>query len=176
MRGTRPNRTRWGLTNGAAVVVGLVLAALYVGLVITTGAFSPAAGPWGGRFDSNGERIYFTATSDSGRPIVAEMGQMAMATPMMACADCHGPNGRGGTVQMMMGSFEAPDIRYKTLTTEEMEHEEGEEHPPYTEELIKRAITQGLDPAGEPLNFPMPRWQMSESDLADLLDYLKSLQ
>ena len=33
----------------------------------------------------------------------------------------------------------------------EIEHEEGEEHPPYTDETIKRAITQGVEPDGEPL-------------------------
>jgi cytochrome c oxidase subunit 2 len=166
--------TRWGLTIVAAVLVGLALAALYAGLL--------AVG--GNRFGSNGERIYFTATSNSGQSIVAEMGGMVMANPMMACADCHGPDGQGGTVQMMtraparsagVGSFEAPDIRYKTLAT--AEHEAGhEEHPPYNDQLIRRAITQGLNPAGEPLNFPMPRWQMSESDIEDLLDYLKSLK
>lgn len=162
--------TRWGLTIVAAVLVGLVLVALYAGLLALTGGL----GPWGSRFRSNGERIYFTATSNSGQPIIAEMGRMVMSNPMMACVDCHGPDGRGGTVWMMMGSFEAPDIRYKTLTTE-AHGEEGEEHPSYTDELIRRAITQGLDPAGEPLEFPMPRWRMSESDLEDLLDYLKSL-
>ncbi|MER3458327.1 MAG: hypothetical protein C4309_06575 [Chloroflexota bacterium] len=74
---------------------------------------------------------------------------------------------------MMMGSFVAPDIRYKTLTA--AEHAAGEEHPPYTDETIKRAITQGIDPAGEPLNWPMPRWTMTEADLEDLLAFLKTL-
>jgi hypothetical protein len=46
----------------------------------------------------------------------------------------------------------------------------------YTDDLIKRSITQGLDPAGEPLDFPMPHWRMSASDLEDLLSYLKSLE
>jgi hypothetical protein len=40
---------RWGLTIVAAVVVGLVLVALYVGLLAMTGDLSP----WGGRFRSN---------------------------------------------------------------------------------------------------------------------------
>lgn len=42
-------------------------------------------------------------------------------------------------------------------------------------ELIKRAITEGLNPAGEPLDRTMPRWQMSEEDLDDLLEFLKTL-
>ena len=164
-------RPRWGLTLVAAVLVGLALVALYAGLLAMTGGLGRSAW-WGGGFRSNGERIYFTATSDSGKPIVAPMGRMAMSTPMMACADCHGADGRGGTVRVMMGWFEAPDIRYQTLIA--AKHEGG--HPPYTDELIQRAITQGLDPDGDPLAFPMPRWQMSASDLADLIGYLRELE
>jgi mono/diheme cytochrome c family protein len=141
----------------SAILVGLALVALYVGLLaLTTGDF----GLWGSRFRANGERIYATATSDSGQPIVAEMGALVMSTPGVACADCHGPDGRGGTVWMMMGAFQAPDIRYTILTAEAHEGAH-EEHPPYNDELIKRAITQGIDPAGTPMAFPMPRWRMA---------------
>jgi mono/diheme cytochrome c family protein len=135
-----------------------------------------------GRFDSNGERIYFTATSQSGQPIVPEvLGMHQMHSGRMACADCHGPEGRGGTITVMMDTFDAPDIRYSTLTADEHEHGEAEEagheeHPAYTDETIKRAITEGIDPAGEPLEWPMPRWRMSESDLEDLVTYLTSME
>ncbi len=44
------------------------------------------------------------------------------------------------------------------------------------EALIKRAVTEGLDADGEPLDRTMPRWQMSERDLNDLIAYLKQLQ
>jgi cytochrome c oxidase subunit II len=50
------------------------------------------------------------------------------------------------------------------------------DHPPYTEETLKRAIIQGIDPAGEPLEWPMPRWNMSDEDLNDLIDFLKMLE
>jgi hypothetical protein len=45
----------------------------------------------------------------------------------------------------------------------------------YTDALVKRAITQGIDEDGKPLDWTMPRWQMSEADLNALLDYLKKL-
>ncbi len=131
------------------------------------------------RFRSNGEQIYFTATSQRGTPITSDMGMGMMGRGMMACVNCHGPDGRGGRVRMMMTTFVAPDIRYKTLTAERMEHgngDEEEEHPPYTDETIKRAITEGVDPAGNPLDWPMPRWRMSEEDLNDLLEFLKTLE
>jgi mono/diheme cytochrome c family protein len=103
------------------------------------------------------------------------MGMGMMGGGMMTCASCHGPDGRGGRVQMMMHVFETPDIRYQTLTAEEMENEEEEAHPPYTDEDIRRAITQGIEPNGEPLDWPMPRWTISDKDLDDLLEFLKTL-
>jgi cytochrome c oxidase subunit II len=86
-----------------------------------------------------------------------------------------GPRARG--VPVMMGTAVPSGIRYAALTGKE--HEEGGEkmdHPPYTDAIIKQAITQGLDPAGEPLDWTMPRWQMAEADLTDLLVYLKMLR
>ncbi len=71
---------------------------------------------------------------------------------------------------MMMWTFDAPDIRYSTLTTAH-----GNETP-YTDDLIKRAITQGIDADGKRLEPPMPVWQMSDSDLNNLLGYLKTLK
>ena len=126
-------------------------------------------------FRSNGEQIFFTATSQRGTSITSDAAMGMMGSGALECASCHGPDGRGGQVQMMMRSFVAPDIRYKVLTAEEMAHEDEEEHPPYTDEAIKRAITQGVNPAGEPLEWPMPRWKMSEADLEDVVGYLESL-
>jgi cytochrome c oxidase subunit 2 len=118
-------------------------------------------------FQSNGERIYFTATSNSGKPIISSIGAMTMRGGMMSCAACHGVDGKGGRGRMMMWTFNASDIRYSSLTS-------GEK--PYTDELIKRAIAEGLDSEGKRLEPPMPVWQMSDSDLNDLLEYLKSLR
>ena len=71
----------------------------------------------------------------------------------------------------MMGRLDAPNITYTALTSEKGE----DEHEPFTDELIKTAITRGLEPDGERLSDNMPRWQMSDRDLDDLIDYLKTL-
>lgn len=73
----------------------------------------------------------------------------------------------------MMGYETPSDIRYESLVSED--HEEEEEHPPYTEETIKRAILVGIDPAGEPLDLTMPRWKMTDEDVDDVVEYLKKL-
>ena len=92
----------------------------------------------------------------------------------MACVSCHGPDGRGGRY-LGMGTVQTPDIRYTTLTAQRNAGEDGHAHESYTDDLIKRAITQGLEADGEPLNFYMPRWSMSEQDLEELLAFLKTL-
>jgi len=74
----------------------------------------------------------------------------------------------------MMGTAIPPDIRYEALINGE--YEQGKKETPYTDALIKRAITKGLDPNGESLDWTMPRWQMSDGDLNDLLAYLKTLR
>jgi len=165
----------WRVVVGGGVLVGLLLVAC-LALVWWRVAWPwgpGGAGPTGYR--ANGEQIYLTATSQRGTLIVSNMGMGMMGGGMMTCASCHGPDGRGRRVRMMMRVFEAPDIRYQTLTAEEMEHEEGEEHPPYTDETIKRAITKGVEPDGKTLDWPMPRWTMSDQDLDDLLEFLKTL-
>ncbi|MGD1995967.1 MAG: c-type cytochrome [Anaerolineae bacterium] len=169
----------WWLVVGGGMLAGLIMVAC---VALVFGLISPATGArWrfepGGpfrAFRSNGEQIYFTATSQRGTPITSNLGMGMMGG--RTCASCHGSDGRGGRV---MSTFAAPDIRYETLTSEEMEHEEHEgeeeEHPPYTDETIKRAISRGLNPAGAPLDWPMPRWTMSHEDLDDLVEFLKAL-
>lgn len=90
-----------------------------------------------------------------------------------------GPGMMPGVSPGMMGTEIPADIRYNVLTGKEHEEARGEEemeHPPYTDVMIKRAITQGLDPAGKPLVWTMPRWRMDHADVADLLAYLKTLR
>jgi len=168
--------------------------AIYLGLVVfvlVVTACSPLGwtGSASGRYTSNGERIYFTGTSANGRINYSDGGSGGgmmggrgmMGGNQLACADCHGSDGRGGQHVMHMTTMDAPDIRWSILA--ETEHdddghhgdENDMEHPPYDEESFERAVTQGLDPGQNPLDPAMPRWQMSAQDLADLIAYLKTL-
>jgi len=52
---------------------------------------------------------------------------------------------------------------------------DGTRGPTYTDELIRRAVTQGIDAEGKPLAWPMPRWLLSDAEWQDLLAYLKTL-
>ncbi|MBI2469411.1 MAG: c-type cytochrome [Candidatus Rokubacteria bacterium] len=175
-------------------ILGLVLIAIgTAGLILLSsgGAWGPSPGwrpmmgpgmmgGWAGsygkaRYSSNGERIYYTGVSDRAGPIPASGGPMWLGMRGGGCVGCHGVRGRGG-VPVMMGGAVPSDIRYEALTREA--HREGEgarEHPAYTDALVKRAITEGLDPAGNSLDWTMPRWRVTAEDLDDLVAFLKTL-
>jgi mono/diheme cytochrome c family protein len=157
------------------ILVVMILALCVI--AFTTSCFVQTPRTDNYRFSSNGERIYYTSTSSSGQPI-GYSGSFRMMHPI-ACVNCHGTNGQGGRIHMMMQNFDVPDISWHKLIEEEHEEEdeeEHEEHPPYTEETIKIAIIKGINPAGEPLDEEMPRWKMTDNDLNDLVNFMKTLE
>ena len=124
---------------------------------------------WGtGAFSTNGERIFFTATSDRGTAITYTGGPVSnswmMGGGQLACASCHGTDGKGGVHNMgMMQTMDAKDIRWSVLQSE------------FDSEKFRLAVTEGQDPDGTQLNSDMPRWNIGIDDLADLIAYLKTL-
>jgi mono/diheme cytochrome c family protein len=138
------------------------------------------------RYESNGERIYFTATNDQGERIQYNGGQTfggMMGGVALACISCHGPDGRGGLHTMHMDVMDAPDIRYSASSGEPDENgdnsqeldDHADEHGTYDFEDFRLAVIEGKHPDGDELSHDMPRWRMSEDDLADLFEYIKSL-
>lgn len=115
------------------------------------------------KFGSNGERIYNIAQSSSKKIIKAEVGGMKMSSPMMSCVDCHKNDGSGGEVVLMGKKFKVPSIRYQKL------------HKELNDEQIKKVITQGIEPGGDKIKYPMPKWTMNNKDYSDLIIFLKSL-
>jgi mono/diheme cytochrome c family protein len=130
------------------------------------GGLSPA--------ESRGKIIYATSRSPSGKELYFRLvgGGQRLPAGGVTCASCHGENGRGGRE----GNLIAPDVTYKALTKPgHVTLPSGRKRAPYTDALLARAITKGLDSSGQKLNLLMPRWSLSESDLRDLLAYLKRL-
>jgi cytochrome c oxidase subunit 2 len=130
-------------------------------------------------FVSNGERIYFSGTSASGLPIGASGGGGSMSGMHRqmhggGCASCHGADREG---QRLWPQFwiKAPALSVDALFGDDAHDEGGDghgDHASYDAESLRRAITRGLDPAGESLDHAMPRWSMSPSDLDDLISFL----
>jgi len=195
---SRLGRVVTGLT-GLAVIGAALQALLLSGCARQPVSRRATSRPPGGEvaaprpqsFRSPGERIYFTGVDEDGRKIGFSGGPSWLTTEGGSCVDCHGADGKGGK-PVLMGTAVPPDIRYRTLTSPEHEHEgheehehgeatgheqheEHEEHPPYADALIKRAIKDGLDPAGGELDLTMPRWRMSHQQLDDVVAFLKEL-
>lgn len=128
-------------------------------------------------YTTNGERIYFTATNDQGEyiPYTGGPAYGGMMGGRLACVSCHGEDGRGGLHWTHMQQMDAPDIRYLALIND---HDEGDEEMPMDEyelDAFRNAVVLGRHPDGDSLNSDMPRWEMSDADIADLLDFLKTL-
>jgi cytochrome c oxidase subunit II len=131
------------------------------------------------QFNSNGQQIYFTATDKAGQRI-AYSGGLASGGMMMgeylACADCHGADAGGGVHYIHMQSVEAPAIYYDALVQMLQEDLGGTPQPAgYSLTDFRQAVVEGKDAAGDSLEEIMPRWQMGDADLADLLDFLRTL-
>jgi hypothetical protein len=124
-------------------------------------------------FDSNGERIYFTGKSRTGRPITFSGGNMHLRMMGGSCATCHGDNRKGGIRMMPRFWVIAPALTRGALFDDHGDDGHGD-HDRYTEASLRRAISEGRDAGGKPLADSMPRWSMDEAQLKDLLEYLRS--
>ncbi|MBW2058079.1 MAG: cytochrome c [Deltaproteobacteria bacterium] len=138
--------------------------------------------PWAvvhpqGRFRSNGEMIYYTRTNDQGLEIAFDKGPKWLRRRRLGCVACHGSGGRGKFIIWPTLKI-APDIRYDVLVKGKHDYGgngEGQAHKRYTDESIRRAVTQGIGVDGKSFDRVMPRWKLSGRDLGDVVDYLKLL-
>ena len=118
--------------------------------------------------ERRGKDIYFGRATT----IKALVGNPPSEAPAMllACANCHGSDARGKSE----GAVAASDITWEALTKPYgVTHPSGRTHPLFTERLLVRAVSMGIDPAGNPLHAAMPRFQMSHADIDALTQYLQ---
>ncbi len=98
-----------------------------------------------------------------------------------ACATCHRRSGLG-TIE---GRIVVPPIigRYLFRAAATNISDPGLPHilefrstrDPYDERSLARAIRDGVNPNGRPLNYLMPRYPLDDADMASLIAYLKQL-
>lgn len=128
---------------------------------------------------ANGEQIYFTGADSQGRRIAytggPNFGGMMMGS-YLTCASCHGPDAHGGIHYMHMEVMDAPAIYYDALNSMMAEESGGTEMPGgFTLQDFRNAVVDGKHPDGDNLSREMPRWKMSDADLADLFAFLKTI-
>lgn len=101
------------------------------------------------------------------------IGQQRMPGAAVRCGNCHGADGLGRPE----GGIRPVNITWSELTKSYgHEHDNGRSHPPFNQASLKRAITEGVDPAGNQLDGTMPRFNISDRDFKALLAYLKKLE
>ncbi|MBM3854119.1 MAG: cytochrome c, partial [Verrucomicrobia bacterium] len=139
---------------------------LFVGFVL-------GAGPdgWAGSLspeEARGKRIFREGLSEAGRMITARVGRSSTPMPgkTFPCASCHGLDGRGRPE----GGVVPADITWSKLTTPLVSTGGTERaRSAYSGGLISGAITGGLNADGAALDFTMPRFEMHEDDLRDVV-------
>lgn len=140
-------------------LAGGLAAMLLISMIVVGAAQGPAttSSP-----KSEGEQMYTTGKDVSRQIISFTGGPDWFKKSNEGCVACHGADGRGGRIPHS-GRY-APSIQYSILESEG-----------YTETKIGRAITKGEDASGASLSSAMPRYNLSEDQLAYLLSYMKKL-
>jgi ABC-type branched-subunit amino acid transport system substrate-binding protein len=120
--------------------------------------------------EMQGRSLFLTGRTHEPPPY-ATVGTANVPVPATAfpCASCHGRDGRGRAEQGRV----PPNITWPTLSAPDTTL--GRQRPPYSDTLVIRAVTMGIDAGGNRLDPLMPRFHLSMADAAALLAYIKRL-
>jgi len=123
--------------------------------------------------EKRGKAFYLRGESASGQDITALMGEVDVPASTLPCAGCHGNRGEGRTE----GGVTAGNMSWSNLTKPYGHTDEGgRKHPAFSEASFVRAMTSGLDPAGNKLAVAMPVYRLPQEDMANLIAYLKRIE
>lgn len=140
-----------------------------------------------------GRRLYRDGILPTGEPLSARLAGGPVATgAAVACAGCHRPSGYGGVegeayVPPVTGPalFSAGEPRridlFEKLFQESLaptfwrQVRERASRPAYDEASLGAVLRRGLDPLGRPLHPLMPRYRLSDREVAHLAAYLRTL-
>jgi ABC-type branched-subunit amino acid transport system substrate-binding protein len=121
-----------------------------------------------------GKQIYTQGVDPGGHRLVALLGDDStrVSARLVPCTSCHGSDGLGraeGDVVPANITWDVLARPFRSDTTP------GRKRPPYTNALLRRAITRGVDSAGKRFTDAMPRYRIPEPDLDSLIAYIKVL-
>ncbi|HET8723570.1 MAG TPA: ABC transporter substrate-binding protein [Anaeromyxobacteraceae bacterium] len=150
-----------------AAAIAALLAAAAVACRATALELSPS--------EQAGKRIFLTGESPSGAEITVRIGREGSTLPGSAapCGTCHGADGLGRPE----GGVIPTEITWGALAKPYGHaHPGGRKHPAFDERSLGRTLRTGVDPAGNALDPIMPRYEISDADLASLVAYLKVVE
>lgn len=153
-----------------------LLASLLLAVVALSGPASAASAT------DAGAAIFQRGVLPSGEPLQAIRDSgMRMQGAAAACVNCHRRSGLGakegfGTVPPITGRY-LFHPRAQNLEDLDLPYVEGmrADRDPYTDDTIARAIREGLNSEGKPLNYLMPQFALNDADMAALIAYLKRM-
>lgn len=129
---------------------------------------------------AEGRAIYQQGTTAKGGQLSVISQGAELPANLFACVNCH----RGSGLGTSEGGYLVPAINGPTLfkpievKQRELYAERTEgfyTRPAYTRSTLKRAITEGVSSTGAPLSRVMPRYQLTDSQSEQLIDYLNTL-
>jgi len=145
-----------------------------------------AAVPEPAATSAHGEAIYRQGRLPSGELLRGErQGAPPLQGQDAACVQCHRRSGLG----MVEGKIVIPPISGRLLFRpgqrifRDSPMHEGETHllptppdrPAYDEATLERAIREGVGANGHPLDYLMPRYDLDDAAMGDLIAYLRHL-
>lgn len=140
-----------------------------------------------------GRLLYMDGTGANGAPIAGTIqGDVPVSGRVFSCVSCHRPSGFGTSeggnyVPPVTGPIlfaaRQPDrnAMFREMYQEVQPNSywarvrEARMRPAYDRESLGRALREGVDPGGNALSAVMPRYDLSETDLANLAAYLRTL-
>ena len=133
-----------------------------------------------------GERMYRDGVLSSGEPMQALVqGDIPVDSTMFSCVSCHLRSGLG-SLEGQVVTYPVDGITlYKPITNAwNMRWVSGSKYAramtgvlrsAYNDETLATAIRGGVNPDGKALNYTMPRYPLSDKDMAIMIFYLKNL-
>jgi hypothetical protein len=121
-----------------------------------------------------GRSLFDDGRGRDGRAVIGRVagGSMPMQGGAVACANCHGKQGSGGSE----GWIQAPDIRWFALSKSYgARRAGGEARPPYDRASFAKALRMGLAPDGVALDSAMPRFDLADDEVDALISRLMQL-
>ena len=121
----------------------------------------------------DGKQLYRQGTREAGElTAYVGRGSIAMTADTLPCVNCHGRDGRGRPE----GGVKPSDITWAELSKAYGgTSKSGRHYGTYNEDTFLRAVTEGIDAAGQRLDTSMPRYNISRHDARNLIQYLQTI-
>jgi len=156
-----------------------IMRRVLAGLILLLGQGGWAAEPPTAAVGPIGQSIYLKGRLASGEPVRATVQKgVTLSGTDAACVQCHRRSGLGGSEgQNAIRSIAGRLLISPAQTEGRWANLAGgvADRSPYTRATLARALREGIDPAGRALDALMPRYDLSDEEIAQLQAYLMEL-